>query len=141
LVPQRHIVIVDSDPAAGLVTQRGLEVLLGSEALVDLAPSPGAAWLRCIRDSVDLVIVDPSPQDRGAAALVKALHDERPYIPVLVLTAYDTPRLRAQMRALGVHHYLAKPVDLLELKQSVSRALAPRIRPDAEATAPSAGAE
>lgn len=123
LASRRHIVIVDSDPSAALVTQRGLQRLLGDSATVDLAPTPGAAWLRCVRDHVDLVIVDPSPQSRGAAALVKALHDERPSIPVLVLTAYDTPRLRTQMRALGVRHYLAKPVDLPTLKQSVHGAL------------------
>lgn len=130
LASQRHIVIVDSDPSAALVTQRGLQVLLGEQAEVDLAASPGAAWLRCVRDHVDLLIVDPSPQSRGAAALVKALHDERPELPVLVLTAYDTPRLRSQMRALGVRHYLAKPVDLLELKQTVNGALADAVAED-----------
>lgn len=123
---RRHILIVDGDPSAALVTQRGLQLLLGESAQVDIAPTPGAAWLRCIRDGADLVIVDPSPQSRGAAALVKALHDERPSIPVLVLTAYDTPRLRAQMRALGVRHYLAKPIDLLELQQTVNGALGVR---------------
>ena len=36
-----------------------------------------------------------------------------------MLTAYDTPRLRTQMRALGVEHYLAKPVDLRDLGHEV----------------------
>jgi two-component system, OmpR family, response regulator len=119
----RIILVIDSDPAAALVTQRGLQHLLGSQVQVEVAPSPGAAWLRCLHEAVELVIVDPSPRSRGAAALLKALHETHPSIPVLVLTAYDTPRLRAQMRALGVVNYLAKPVDLLELKQVVSGAL------------------
>jgi two-component system, OmpR family, response regulator len=120
---QRRILIVDSDPSAALVTQHGLQVLLGAGATVDLAPSPGAAWLRCVHDGVDLLIIDPSPRSRGAAALVKSLHDERPALAVLVLAAYDTPRLRAQMRALGVRHYLAKPVDLVDLGLAVSSVL------------------
>ncbi len=120
----QHILIVDKDPAAAMVTQQGLQFLLGNDVEVILAPSPGAAWLRCVRDAVDLLIVDPSPQSRAAAALIKALHDERPHIPVLVLTAYDTPRLRSQMKMLGVRHYLAKPIDLVELKDTVSGALA-----------------
>lgn len=120
LTSQRHILIVDNDPSAALVTQRGLQKMLGDETVVDLASSPGTAWLRCVRDGVDLLIVDPSPQSRGAAALIKALHEERPAIPVLVLTAYDTPRLRTQMRALGVRRYLAKPVDLLDLQITVN---------------------
>jgi DNA-binding NarL/FixJ family response regulator len=77
-----------------------------------------------MRESVDLLIVDPSPPGRAAAALIKALHDERPHIPVVVLTAYDTPRLRSQMKRMGVRHYLAKPVELAELKNTVSSVLA-----------------
>ncbi len=120
----QHILVVDNDPVAAMVTQQGLQLLLGKDVEVSLAPSPGAAWLRCMRGSVDLLIVDPSPPGRAAAALIKALHDECPHIPVVVLTAYDTPRLRAQMKRLGVRHYLAKPVELAELKNTVSGVLA-----------------
>ncbi len=120
----QHILVVDNDPVAAMVTQQGLQLLLGKDVEVSLAPSPGAAWLRCMRESVDLLIVDPSPPGRAAAALIKALHDERPHIPVVVLTAYDTPRLRSQMKRLGVRHYLAKPVELAELKNTVSSVLA-----------------
>ncbi len=120
----QHILVVDNDPVAAMVTQQGLQLLLGKDVEVSLAPSPGAAWLRCMRESVDLLIVDPSPPGRAAAALIKALHDERPHIPVVVLTAYDTPRLRSQMKRMGVRHYLAKPVELAELKNTVSSVLA-----------------
>src|SRR6266540_2441823 len=122
-MPQQRILIVDSDPTAALVTQGGLQRFLGPEVAVTIAPSPGAAWLRCLHDDVDLLIVDPSPECQAAAVLIKALHDERPHFPVFVLTAYDTPRLRTQMRALGVQDYLAKPVDLMNLVQSVRVAL------------------
>ena len=120
----QHILVVDNDPVAAMVTQQGLQLLLGKDVEVSLAPSPGAAWLRCMRESVDQLIVDPSPPGRAAAALIKALHDERPHIPDVVLTAYDTPRLRSQMKRLGVRHYLAKPVELAELKNTVSGVLA-----------------
>src|SRR5437868_15411220 len=106
-MPQQRILIVDSDPIAALVTQGGLQHFLGPGVTVTIAPSPGAAWLRCLREGVELLIVDPSPQSQAAAVLIKALHDERPHLPVLVLTAYDTPRLRTQMRTLGVQDYLA----------------------------------
>jgi two-component system OmpR family response regulator len=122
-MPQQRILIVDSDPIAALVTQGGLQRFLGVDVTATIAPSPGAAWLRCLRDGVELLIVDPSPQSRAPVALIKALHDERPHLPVFVLTAYDTPRLRTQMRALGVQDYLAKPVDLMNLVQRVRVAL------------------
>ncbi len=122
-MPLRHIEIVDNDPTAALVTQRGLQVLLETEAEVTVAPSPDAAWLRCMNEEVDLLIVDPNPKSRAATSLVRALRAYRPHLPVLVLTAYDTPRLRNYMQTLGVEHYLAKPIDLLDLKQAVHIAL------------------
>jgi DNA-binding NarL/FixJ family response regulator len=121
--PPQHMLIVDSDAAAALVTQRGLQAALGAAAEVTLAPSAGAAWLRCKRARFDLVIVDPSPPNRAAGALLKALVAERPDIPVLVLTSMDTPGLRAEMRALGVRHYFAKPLMLRELERGVRAAL------------------
>jgi two-component system OmpR family response regulator len=129
---QRHILIVDNDPTAALVTQYGLQRLLRSEAEVTIAPSPGAAWLRCRRMGADLVIVDPNPQNQAALALIKALPAEQPSMPLLVLTAYDTPGLRKRMTALGVRHYLAKPVELTELERVVRAAL----HMDREATLP-----
>ena len=117
------MLIVDSDAAAALVTQRGLQAAFGTAAEVTIAPSAGSAWLQCRRTNFDLVIVDPSPPDRAARALVKALRAERPDIPVLVLTAMDTPGLRAEMRALGVRHYFAKPLMIRELERGVRAAL------------------
>ena len=121
--PLQHMLIVDSDAAAALVTQRGLQSALGAAAKVTIAPSAGAAWLRCRHERCDLVIVDPSPPDRAAGVLVKALCTERPDIPILVLTAMDTPGMRAQMRALGVRHYYAKPLMIRELERGVRAAL------------------
>jgi two-component system, OmpR family, response regulator len=112
------ILIFDSDPAAALVTQHGLQRLQpGTE--VTTATSAGDAWLSCLHQSIDLLIIDPNPANSASSAHIKALRTDRPDTDVLVLTAYDTPRLRAQMRALGVEHYLAKPVDLRELGHEV----------------------
>ena len=117
------MLIVDSDAAAALVTQRGLQAAFGTAAEVTIAPSAGSAWLQCRRTNFDLVIVDPSPPDRAAGVLVKALRTERPDITVLVLAAMDTPGLRREMRALGVRHYFAKPLMIRELERGVRAAL------------------
>jgi CheY-like chemotaxis protein len=122
-MPLQRILVLDNDPTAALITQRGLQRLLHDEAEIMIASSPGTAWSQCAQEEVDLLIVDPGPQNQAAAGLIKALHDDRPQPPVLVLTAYDTPYLRARMRALGVQHYLAKPIELLDLERSVRVAL------------------
>src|SRR5262245_11074643 len=108
--PARHILIVDDDATAARVTQRGLQARLGVAVVVEVAPSPAAAWLRCTDGHVDLLIVDPHPRDRWPTTLLNAVRAERPHILVMVLTAYDTPRLRAEVAALGMRDYFAKPV-------------------------------
>lgn len=124
-MPVRQIYIFDDDPSAALITQRGLQTMLGDRFSVVVAPSPNAAWLACATGNVDLLIVDPSPHGSGVFSLVRAVKAFRPYIPVLVLTAYDTPGLRARMRELGVERYVAKPIELRELLPIVTTSLAP----------------
>jgi two-component system, OmpR family, response regulator len=122
-MPARQIQISDDDPAAALITQRGLQSLLGDTYSVIVAPTPNAAWLACAHGNVDLLIVDPGAGSGSASALVRAMHAFRPTTPILVLTAYDTPGLRAKMRDLGVKYYAAKPIDFKELLPLVTTAL------------------
>jgi DNA-binding NarL/FixJ family response regulator len=75
-------------------------------------------------NDIDLIIVDPGSQSQAATRLIRTLQKHCPHTPVLVLTAYDSPLLRAQMRLLGVQHYLAKPVDLIDLEHMVRQVLA-----------------
>ena len=114
-----QILIVDSDPPAALTTQHGLQRLLGPEAIVRIAPSPGAAWLHCVRQRVDLLIVDPTPQNLAATALLKAVREDQPQTAIMVLAAYDTPGLRHQMEALSIRHYQAKPIMVSDLAAAV----------------------
>jgi DNA-binding NarL/FixJ family response regulator len=125
-MPLHYIQIVDSDPAAALVTQLGLQSLLKTDAEIVIgvpAAQPGQ-YAPDSHTSIDLLIVDPGSQSQAATRLIKSLQKTCPDTPLLVLTAYDSPLLRSQMRALGVRHYIAKPVDLPELERVVRDVLA-----------------
>lgn len=124
-----HILIVDGDPMAALVTQHGLQRLVAQDAEIEVAASPDAARARCQGDQIDLLIIDPSSESSAATMLLKDLQRTHPTMAVLVLTAYDTPRLRSQMRSLGVQHYLAKPVELHDLGAAVRALVAGRPLP------------
>jgi DNA-binding NarL/FixJ family response regulator len=125
-MPLHYIQIVDSDPAAALVTQLGLQSLLKIDAEIAIgvpAARPGQ-YAPDGHSNIDLLIVDPGSQSQAATRLIRSLQDTCPHTPMLVLTAYDSPLLRSQMRALGVRHYIAKPVDLPELERVVRDVLA-----------------
>ena len=116
---QLQILIVDSDPVAALVSARGLQRLLAPDVQVTTAPSVDAAWRHCRHEPIDLLIIDPNPQTQATTALITMLRSDYPAVAVLVFPAYDTPRLQKQMRALGVQHYVAKPVELRQLATTV----------------------
>jgi DNA-binding response OmpR family regulator len=123
-MPLRYIWIVDSDPSAALITQRGLQSRLQSEAVeVTIATASSLDREYTINNNVDLLIVDPGFQSQAAINLVRTLKTDCPQAPMVVLTAYDSPLLRTQMRSLGVQGYLAKPIDLLDLERVVRRVL------------------
>jgi DNA-binding response OmpR family regulator len=122
-MPPRQIEICDDDQVAALITQRGLQRLLGDRYAISISPTPNAAWLACAHGNVDLLIVDPGSAGNSAGALVRAMHAFRPMTPILVLTAYDTPGLRTRMRDLGVSYYAAKPIDFKDLLPMVTSAL------------------
>jgi DNA-binding NarL/FixJ family response regulator len=126
-MPLRYIQIVDSDPTAALVTRLGLQALLKPEVEVTVAASPLSDEEHATHNGnggeLDLLIVDPGAQFQAATRLVRTLRHGCPHTPVLILTAYDSPLLRSQMQALGVRHYLAKPIDLFELEQVVREVL------------------
>lgn len=130
----RYIHILDRDPTAALVTQLVLQSRLRSEASVTVAAF-GPDRQYNTQDAIDLLIVDPGAQNQAATRLIRMLRQDRPETPMLVLTAYDSPLLRHQMRELGVQHYLAKPVDLADLVEVVREAL------DATQAAPQVAAQ
>jgi DNA-binding response OmpR family regulator len=126
-MPAKNIHIFDEDPSAALITQRGLQAMLGDRFAITVAPNANAAWLACARGNVDLLIVDPGVRSGPATSLIRAVRSYRPHIPILVLTAYDTPGMRSRMRALGVASYAAKPIELRDLLPSVTAVLQPAV--------------
>lgn len=114
-----HIHIVDNDAMAALVTQLGLQSRLQAEAAITTTSDLSQGLPTDVPRPVDLLIVDPGAQSQAATALVRRVQEYYPDTPVLVLTAYDSPMLRAQMRQLGVQSYLAKPVGVVDLEMVV----------------------
>jgi len=120
----QHIHIVDNDAMAALVTQLGLQSRLQDKAQITFTADLSRDVQTAVTDPVDLFIVDPGAQSQAATALIRQVQQRFPDTPVLVLTAYDSPMLRAQMRQLGVQSYLAKPVGVTDLEMVVRTMMA-----------------
>jgi DNA-binding response OmpR family regulator len=116
--------ILDNDPAAASVTTHGLSRALGDTAEILAVNSADEAWAECQERPVSLLIVDPILAHQQISNIVGLVRNKFPRTEVLVLASHDTPRVRRAMRALGVNHYLAKPIDLPSITAEVRALLA-----------------
>ncbi|HJK91123.1 MAG TPA: response regulator, partial [Polyangiaceae bacterium LLY-WYZ-15_(1-7)] len=125
---RERVLVVDDSPAirhlvADALTRQGFEVTTardGREALDALKIDAA--------DPFELVVTDYDMPRMTGFELVHALkRDERlGELPVLMLTARDTKRDRAQMRAAGLTAYLVKPFSADKCVAMVERMLAER---------------
>jgi CheY-like chemotaxis protein len=75
--------------------------------------------------SPDLILMDLSmPVLDGIAATRRLREITKPgELPIIAVTAYDTPEHRTNASAAGINEYLTKPIDFAELDKLLDRFL------------------
>jgi DNA-binding response OmpR family regulator len=122
---REHILVADDSPAvrhliADALTRQGFAVTSADD---------GQAALERLRvDTFDMLVTDYDMPRLNGFELVHALKRDPKLrdIPTLMLTARDTRRDQAQMRAAGLTSYLVKPFSVDKLIAIVERVLAER---------------
>ncbi|MEM9073874.1 MAG: response regulator [Myxococcota bacterium] len=124
---RERVLVVDDSPAirhlvADALTRQGFEITTaydGKQALEALRSAPAP---------FELVVTDYDMPRMTGFELVHSLKrdEETRDLPVLMLTARDTRRDRAQMRAAGLTAYLVKPFSADKCVAMVERMLAER---------------
>lgn len=89
---------------------------------VETAGSADEALARFEKGGVDLVVTDLVMPGTDGLALVAALRDREPDLPIVVVTQREDVRPAAEALRLGVDEYLLKPVDRDTLRVSLERA-------------------
>jgi CheY-like chemotaxis protein len=115
------ILVVDDEPdVAELFRQRFRRELRDGTYMLHFAASAEAALdhLRsdARRDPL-LVLSDVNMPGTDGLALLRAIHDEWPGLPVVMVTAYGDDERRRRAAALGAADFLSKPVDFDHLKR------------------------
>ncbi len=86
----------------------------------------GREAIECARRELpDLILMDLNmPVLDGFTATLRIREDERTgKVPIVAITAYDTPEFRAAANAVGCDDYIAKPVDFGQLMTLLDRLL------------------
>ncbi len=119
----RTVLVVDDEPDLVANCER-LLLRLGH---VSLRAHTGIEALALIdREKPDLVVSDLRLPGADGLAVTRHARGHVPPIPVILITAYDSPEARRAATESGVEVYLAKPFSNAAFLDAVERALPPR---------------
>ncbi len=108
---QGRVLYVEDNPSQ----QQAMKAQLVARGLhVDCHSSADDAWLPFLESDYDLVITDVVLDGRLSGSRfvnrIRRLAGTRGDVPILAVTAFDSPARRAELFHLGVSDYVAKPV-------------------------------
>jgi CheY-like chemotaxis protein len=119
----RTVLVVDDEPDLVANCER-LLLRLGH---VSLRAHTGIEALALIdREKPDLVVSDLRLPGADGLAVTRHARGHVPPIPVILITAYDSPEARRAATESGVEVYLAKPFSNAAFLDAIERALPPR---------------
>jgi DNA-binding NtrC family response regulator len=121
-ISDKFILVIDDDTRM----LRALEkVLSGEGANVTCAvwAGDGIDILTERKKNIDIVITDLRMPFMSGLTAVFAIHEVFPKLPIIVLTAFGSPDVRAECLRLGAAAVLEKPLDSPHLLQVVDKVL------------------
>ena len=118
-----RILVVDDDEVS---CQLFAEVLEGEGYDVHQAHSGEEALDRLRQEAYDLLVVDVRMPGITGIDVTRAVRQEQPSLPVIVMTAFGSIETAVEAIQEGAFDYVSKPMNLDELKKIVSRGLAQR---------------
>lgn len=119
-----EVLIVDDEEPLLLTIADGLNFYNQHFHLLTATNGVEAVKLLKALPVIDLVITDLSMPKMDGFELLAYLRRNYPYIPVILMTAYGTPKIEEVVKTLGVFKYLEKPLDINTIADIIFDALA-----------------
>ncbi len=120
---EARILVVEDDLAHGEALQAALEA---EGYLVETAHDADAALDRLGARHFDLVLTDLRLGDRDGLELLREARKVAPDLSVFLITGHGSLEIAVEAMRQGAADYLAKPVNLVELRTRVARELEKR---------------
>jgi len=120
----KSILIIDDDTA---MLRAVTKVLAGAGAVVTSANWAGDAMQHLTNktERFDLIITDLRMPILGGETILGAVSIALPKVPVIVITAFGDPELKAQCLETGAAAFLEKPLDTSQLLAVIEHVLTP----------------
>jgi two-component system response regulator GlrR len=124
-INNRSVLVVDDDERM----LRALDKVLTNEGATVTCSSWAGGAIGILSEKtkrVDLVIIDLSMPFISGMTAVHVIHSHYPILPIVVLTAFGSPSVRAECLRQGAVAFLEKPLDSYALVHAVTEALSPQ---------------
>ena len=108
-----NILLVEDD---ALVAKMVKATMTKWNQKVLLASSGQAAVSMAGENTFDLVLLDIMLPDGLGYDFIPEIKKFQPDIKIITMTGYNTPEMETKARAQGINYYMAKPINLTELK-------------------------
>ena len=119
-----RILVIDDEPPIRRLLRTGL----GTQDYAVVEAADAAAGLAALTEGgIDLVILDLGLPDMAGHALLGAIRERYPDLPVMVLSSRDDERGKVEALDLGADDYVTKPFGMNELLARIRAALRHRL--------------
>lgn len=118
------IVIIDDDPESLALVRAALQNMDDHQIIDFLLPAEALSW--CIRNDLDLVIVDCMMPKLDGMAFIRRFRalEGKANKPILMISSRQEKRARYQALAFGATDFLTKPLDINKFYAAVKNMLA-----------------
>jgi len=121
MTPSNRILLIEDDSSAASALRR----VLADEGYVVVVVARGDDGLNQARkDPFDVVITDLKLPGLDGMELICRLHEARPRLPIVLMTAHGTTDTAIEATKHGAYDYLLKPFEMEELIELVAGACA-----------------
>lgn len=114
---QGRVIIVDDDKANLETIKRALEKV--NLEVTPFSDAEQALFHLEMYDTVDLVLTDLRMPKISGTELLQKVKQRDPSIGVILITAYGTVENAVEAMKMGADDYIAKPIDIYELRKRV----------------------
>jgi|GEM_PF-5585526 len=115
------LIVDDEEPIVALVEERLAS--LGFEPIGFSASTEALKAFFAAPERFDLAILDFTMPEPDGIAMSEAILDVRPDLPIILMTGFGSPELRARARSIGIADVIQKPLDTNKIARSVAGAM------------------
>jgi len=115
-----HILLIEDDTGLASVIRDALE---GNGYQVTMADDGKEGFSLARKNSYDALLTDFQMPGQDGLETVRKLHEEKPHLPVILMTAHHSTDIAIQATRQGAWDYLMKPFPLATMLKLIERAV------------------